>query len=97
MSKISKVQLLTHISQDLSDKNKETSKVIIEFILESFADVLIKSVGRGDSVSLNGVGTFEPKTRVARKDKGSTESVDKDEINFCDFKMSQGFKRRINS
>ena len=58
---MNKTELIAAIVADAGVSKKD-----VEAVVNSYANIIAKTLSRGDKVSLVGFGTFEPRNRAAR-------------------------------
>lgn len=90
---MTKTQLIAH----LADKAK-ISKRLAGDVLNIFVDSIVESVKKGDSVSIQGFGTFKSSHRKARagvNPQKPTEKIQIKAMNIPTFKAGSDFKKAV--
>lgn len=79
-------------------KQAGTSKKDTEAMLKAYIEVVTKAVKKGDKVQLVGFGTFEQRTRAARKGKNpkTGEVIKIAKAKVPAFKAGAAFKEAVN-
>ena len=88
----------TDLINELSAKTSTTKKVAEEN-LEAFVDVVTEALKKGEKVQLVGFGTFETKTRAARKgiNPQTKEEIKIPASTVPGFKAGKALKDAINN
>ena len=86
--------------KELTDQVAEASSVTradAERVLEAFIDQIGGALGRGDSVTIAGFGTFEVRHRAARKGRNPQTGAEIDiaASNAPAFKPASALKKRV--
>lgn len=70
----------------------------VKNLTSSLVDVILKSIAQGDSFTIQGVGTFEPREKARRKiyNPTSKEFIVVPKKTTLSFKMSPTLKERLN-
>lgn len=79
-------------------ENSEYTNAEIENFIEVFLSTIVECVSAGEKVSFKDFGSFEAKTRAARKCKNPNtgEVIDIPEYNLPVFKAGKSFKNAVN-
>lgn len=89
----------TELVEKMVEKNPSVMKKDMSTYVDSFIDIIKESLAKGDSVRLNGFGTFDI---VQRKEREGVNPKTKETITIpaskaVKFKVSKALKDAVNS